>query len=163
MYEHLNNYRIQQLDISYIDQVMIIENDSFITPWPREIIIQEAINNKSFCRVSLDENNIVNGYCISLLIYDELHILKIAVHKNYRRMGIANDLINDAFHFFKNKGVLNAILEVRTSNDSAIKLYKKLGFQILRTRRNYYRSSGEDAFVMMLDLENYYQKVLSTT
>ena len=38
-------------------------------------------------------------------------------------------------------------LEVRVTNEAAISLYKKLGFEVTRTLNGYY-SDGEDAYVM---------------
>jgi ribosomal-protein-alanine N-acetyltransferase len=75
------------------------------------------------------------------------HIVSIAVMPQYRRKGVARTLINKALegmHFYKAK---QCFLEVRVTNDAAITLYKKLGFEITRTLNGYY-SDGEDAYVM---------------
>ena len=149
----MNGYKIQQLDlVHHVEQVMKIEREAFPNSWPKEIIEESTKRSKYFCRVSLDIE-VVNGFCISNLIYDEVHILQIAVHKDYRRRGIARDLLIDSFDFHKGIGVKRAILEVATSNYKALNLYKKMGFEIIRIRKNYYRSIEEDAFVMMLGME----------
>lgn len=162
MHKTDTSIRIEQLDIEFVDKVVEIENSSFKTPWPKQIFVSEIEKGKSFCRIALNRAQLA-GYCISNLILDELHILKIAVHENYRRAGIGKYLIEDAFDFYREIGAKNAILEVRVSNKSAINLYDKIGFKPLRVRKNYYQSTKEDALVMHMDLEGYYQKFLSTT
>jgi ribosomal-protein-alanine N-acetyltransferase len=75
------------------------------------------------------------------------HVVSIAVLPQYRRNGIAFMLINRAMEgmqFYKAK---QCFLEVRVTNDIAISLYKKLGFEVTRTINAYY-SDGEDAYVM---------------
>lgn len=162
MYESNNLVSIEQLNTELVDQVADIENYSFKTPWPKQIFLAEIERGNSFCRIAIIED-FVAGYCISNLIYDELHIFKIAVHQEHRRKGIGKYLLEDAFDFFKGRGAKNGILEVRVSNESAIKLYKKIGFKPLRIRKNYYQGTKEDALVMSIDLESWYQKLLSTT
>ncbi len=157
-----NSIFIEQLNTKQVDKVVDIENSSFKTPWPKQIFLAEIEKGKSFCRIALQED-IVAGYCISNLIFDELHIFKVAVHENHRRKGIAKYLLEDAFYFYKEKGAKNAILEVRVSNESAINLYKKIGFEALRVRKNYYQTTKEDALVMFINLDDYFQKFLSTT
>lgn len=154
---------IGQMDESFIENVLQIENTSFKTPWPRQIFLSELNKGKAFCRVASKNENAVAGYCISNLIYDELHILKVAVHEKFRRQGIGKLLIEDAIVFFRDKGAINIVLEVRVSNDSAIALYSKMGFKPVRIRKNYYQTTSEDALVMIMELEAYYQKLLSTT
>lgn len=154
---------IGQMDETLIEKVLEIENTSFKTPWPKQIFLSEIKKGKAFCRIASNNENSVAGYCVSNLIYDELHILKVAVHEKYRRKGIGKLLIEDAIVFFRDRGAVNVVLEVRVSNESAIALYNKMGFKPVRIRKNYYQTTKEDALVMMMQLEAYYQKLLSTT
>lgn len=82
------------------------------------------------------------------------HVVSIAVISEYRRMGVASSLMKEAI---KGLAVYNAnecFLEVRTSNESAIALYKKLGFDIVRTISHYYQD-GADAYVMARHLNDF--------
>lgn len=147
-------YRILELIPSDLDEIVEIENTSFKSPWHREIFEMGFKNKRSYNIVCKNEAFLVIGYCLSWIIYDEIHILKIAVHRDYRKNGIGTRLMNKTIDYFKSKGANHVVLEVRTDNDSAINLYEKFGFEHLRIRKNYYRETGEDALVMLLDLEN---------
>jgi [ribosomal protein S18]-alanine N-acetyltransferase len=142
--------RMQEDDIK---QILEIENVSFPTPWHREIFVLE-LNKPSTLQLVSKINDKVTGYIISWMMHDEIHILNVAVHPDFRRRGIAKRLINDVTEYFYPKGAKSIILEVRINNKSAQSLYHNLGFKTLRIRKKYYSDTGEDAIVMCLDLDN---------
>ena len=155
---------IKSVSPKYINQIVEIENDSFITPWPKQILADYVKKPGFFCNIAINgRDEEVAGYSISTLIYDEIHVFKIAVSRCHRRKGVAIELLSDTFNFYEKMGALSVILEVRTTNTPAIELYKKLGFEIIRTRKNYYGRGRGDAYVMGLALDRYYQKFLSAT
>jgi len=57
------------------------------------------------------------------------HIDNIAIHPDFRGQGLAQQLLNDVFLYYSERGALRFTLEVDTSNDAALKLYEKLGFR----------------------------------
>lgn len=76
------------------------------------------------------------------------HIISIAVLPEHRRMGIATALLTKALEMLKEEyRCSEAFLEVRVSNDPAISLYRRLGFEVVKILRGYY-VDGEDAYVM---------------
>ncbi|MEM2188130.1 MAG: ribosomal protein S18-alanine N-acetyltransferase [Nitrososphaerota archaeon] len=76
------------------------------------------------------------------------HIISIAVLPEHRRMGIATALLTKALEILKEEyRCSEAFLEVRVSNDPAISLYRRLGFEVVKISRGYY-VDGEDAYVM---------------
>jgi len=75
------------------------------------------------------------------------HVISIAVLPNHQQKGIGYALMREATQAMVNYKAKECYLEVRESNLPAVGLYKKLGFEIARTARNYY-ANGEDAFVM---------------
>jgi ribosomal-protein-alanine N-acetyltransferase len=75
------------------------------------------------------------------------HVVSIAVMPQARRRGVAQAVINKALEGMKYYKAKQIFLEVRVTNEPAISLYKKLGFEISRTINGYY-SDGEDAYVM---------------
>ena len=154
---------VKTLTQKHVDQVAEIESRSFVAPWPKQVLASHAEDPRFFCRVAADEDEEVAGYSISTLIHDEIHVFKIAVSDRHRRKGVAASLLSDTFDFYGQRGALSVILEVRTTNAAAVALYRKLGFEVIRTRENYYSATREDAFVMGVALERYYQKSLSTT
>jgi len=155
---------IKALSPKYINEIVKIENESFISPWPKQVLADYIKKSGFFCNIAINgSDEEVAGYSISTLIYDEIHVFKIAVASCHRRKGIAIELLSDTFNFYEKMGALSVILEVRTTNTPAITLYEKLGFEILRTRKNYYGGGRGDAYVMGLALDSYYQKFLSAT
>jgi len=79
------------------------------------------------------------------------HVISIAVLPTHHRKGIGYSLIREVTKAMVNYNAKECYLEVRESNLSAVYLYKKLGFETVRTLRNYY-ADGEDAFVMAIQL-----------
>lgn len=81
------------------------------------------------------------------------HVISIAVLPEHHRKGIGNQLIKKATRAMVNYKAKECYLEVRESNLPAIQLYKKLGFEVVRSIRNYY-ADGENALVMSLQFSN---------
>lgn len=79
------------------------------------------------------------------------HVVSIAVLAAHRRKGVAKALITKALDGMRYYKAKQGFLEVRVTNDGAIRLYKNLGFEITRTIPGYY-SDGEDAYVMTVKL-----------
>jgi ribosomal-protein-alanine N-acetyltransferase len=75
------------------------------------------------------------------------HVISIAVLSGHQKKGIGFALVQEAMQAMLSYKVKECYLEVRTSNSHAIELYKKLGFEVTRTIRDYY-ADGEDAFIM---------------
>jgi ribosomal-protein-alanine N-acetyltransferase len=75
------------------------------------------------------------------------HIVSVAVIPEYRRRGLGEGLVTKAMEGMRLYGAKQSYLEVRATNESAIDLYKKLGFDVTRTIHGYY-ADGEDAYVM---------------
>ena len=79
------------------------------------------------------------------------HVISIAVLPEHQQKGIAYSLMLEATQAMVNYNAKECYLEVRTSNMPAVGLYKKLGFEVARTLRNYY-ADGENAFLMSRNL-----------
>lgn len=79
------------------------------------------------------------------------HVVSIAVKETDRGKGVGKVLMEEAINGIVSRKSDEIYLEVRTSNNGAIKMYEKLNFQIKTKLRSYYRD-GEDAFLMALDL-----------
>ncbi len=75
------------------------------------------------------------------------HVVSIAVLPQSRHAGVAQSVINKALEGMRYYKAKQGFLEVRVTNEAAISLYKKLGFEVSRTINGYY-SDGEDAYVM---------------
>lgn len=75
------------------------------------------------------------------------HVVSVAVMPEHRRKGCGEALVCNAMEAMKLYGSKQCYLEVRVTNEQAVKLYKKLWFEVARTIHGYY-ADGEDAFVM---------------
>lgn len=82
----------------------------------------------------------------------DIHITNIAVVPAWQGKGIGSLLLNLLKAVGEKEAISSLTLEVRVSNDSAKKLYRKMGFEALRIKKNYYHGDGEDAIDMKLDL-----------
>ena len=78
------------------------------------------------------------------------HVVSVAVLPEYRRKGIGEGLVQESISGIKLKKSDELYLEVRCSNNEAVKLYEKLGFVIKQRLKAYYRD-GEDAFLMAIE------------
>jgi len=81
------------------------------------------------------------------------HVVSIAVINGHRSKGFGSALVNESINGVKIRQCSELYLEVRCSNNDAVKLYEKLGFSIIQRLKAYYRD-GEDAYVMAIDLAN---------
>ena len=151
--EKAAKYEIDAICFEDLDEILAIENVSFPSPWPKRIFEREIEAKNSYKRV-IRFSGAVIAYMVTWTIHDEVHILNIAVHPDFRKIGIGEMLLLDCLNYSKGNGMKYAILEVRTSNIAAIKLYEKIGFKTMRVRKKYYSDTGEDAFVMMYELES---------
>ena len=92
------------------------------------------------------ENRIV-GYACQTVLFEDAEILNIAVKKEDRREGLGKKLMLAMQEKAISLGAQKSFLEVRISNESALKLYRSLGYNDLSVRKKYYED-GEDALVM---------------
>ena len=94
--------------------------------------------------------SLIAGFFIYYNVLDEMHILDITVSKEIQSKGVGSLMLSTVIK--KNSeaaGIKYFFLEVRTSNITAINLYKKFGFKIFMLRKNYYEDNGEDALCMV--------------
>jgi len=80
------------------------------------------------------------------------HVVSIAVLEEFRKKGIGRTLVEESIKGVKIKKCDEFYLEVRCSNNEAVRLYEKLGFVIKQQLNAYYRD-GEDAFLMAIELD----------
>jgi ribosomal-protein-alanine N-acetyltransferase len=109
-------------------------------------VVGGKIVGYNMCRMEMGIGHIKRG------IVKQGHVVSIAVLPEYRRRGIATALMLRAMDSMKNKyGAAEVYLEVRVSNEPAIRLYEKLGFKKVKVLRGYYLD-GEDAYLMAREL-----------
>jgi len=143
-------FYLRRMEEKDIPSVLAIENVSFSNPW-RESTFLGEINNQSisfpYVVVHKDLDKVI-GYIIYWQIKAEVQISNIAIHPDFRRRGIAETILHQVIEELKRKGAEFITLEVRPSNTAALNLYRKLGFEILGIRKDYYTHPREHALVM---------------
>nr|WP_307992269.1 ribosomal protein S18-alanine N-acetyltransferase [uncultured Niameybacter sp.] len=134
-----------------IEAIYNIELESFSVPWSLESITKELANEMAYYVVA-EEDGQVLGYAGLWDVVGEGQITNIAVRPSGRRKGIGKKLVEGLMAYGKEKGLEVLILEVRQSNEAAIKLYTGAGFKDIGKRKNYYTKPTEDAILMALTL-----------
>jgi [ribosomal protein S18]-alanine N-acetyltransferase len=136
-----------------LDEILAIENDSFPLPWNRDHFHDELKSVHAFPLVAFDPDENIIGYICPRLLFDEGHILNVAVKRAYRGGGVGRLMVERVLRDCREGGADTISLEVRPSNHAAISLYRQLGFVETGKRRNYYEN-GEDALLMEYTFEN---------
>jgi [ribosomal protein S18]-alanine N-acetyltransferase len=143
---------IRKLKLRDLTAIEEIERQSYPTPWSRSMFAGELSKPSSICLGAIDvETNRLVGYLIISRYVDAWHVMNIAVANEFRRRGIATRLMDRLFEITSSDGRRGYTLEVRVSNDAAIRLYESLGFKARGLRRGYYTDNREDALIMWKD------------
>lgn len=135
-----------------LDAVLAIEESVFPTPWPRECFEREVEGGSPGLTWVAVSAGAVVGYIVAWEVADELHIGNLAVAPALRRSGVGTELVRRSLAAALESGAGFATLEVRASNEAAIRLYERFGFRPVAMMKRYYPDNGEDAIVMMAAL-----------
>lgn len=153
-------------------QLLILEvlGDSKNSGFPSgssEILTQNSL--VSNCPIFPPHENLVVGLGCVWSILEEAHITILAVHPNYQSQGLGQLLLYALLRDAKRCQLEWATLEVKPSNQAALSLYQKFGFQEAGRRRGYYKDTGEDALILWRNglqtaefeetLTNFYQQI----
>jgi [ribosomal protein S18]-alanine N-acetyltransferase len=137
---------IRQLTYADLPQVIAIERRAFPTPWSLAMFVLELSKPSGICLAALIEERLV-GYLVCSRYDTVWHLMNVAVDDRLRRQGIATTLLERLFEL-ADKPSEQYTLEVRTSNEDAIRLYERFGFRTAGRRRAYYHDNREDALIM---------------
>ena len=140
------------MDASHVDAIAELEKVCFHDPWSVNAITSELSNPLSLWVVAMDGDKLA-GYVGSQSVMGWADMMNIAVAPDFRRMGVAANLIDELVNRLKANQVNCLTLEVRASNEPAIALYQKFDFEQVRRRPNYYRNPKEDALILRKEWE----------
>ena len=145
------NVRIVPMSGEHLQALEKLEKICFSRPWSGNMLKEELENDCAAFLVAEDpQSGEVLGYAGLLVAADEGYITNVAVFPEYRRQGIAGELIKVFLRFARAHHLAFLTLEVRPSNAPAIALYEGFGFREAGRRRNYYDLPKEDALIMTL-------------
>lgn len=135
---------IRSCKMKDIPQILAIENRCFSDPWSEKLML-EYLELKN-AEIFVAEKEKIVGFLLISYCLDEGNIDNIAVLPEYQGMGIAKHMIENSVT--KLNFLSKLMLEVRSSNEPAISLYRKLGFRKDGIRKNYYKDPVEDGVLM---------------
>jgi [ribosomal protein S18]-alanine N-acetyltransferase len=139
--------RIRVLEMSDLDAIESIERRAYPTPWSRSMFASEIAKPTSICLGAFEGEELL-GYVINSRYVDAWHVMNVAVDPDRQRRGVATALLERLFELTSDDERRGYTLEVRVSNDGAIRLYERLGFESRGVRRGYYTDNREDALIM---------------
>jgi ribosomal-protein-alanine N-acetyltransferase len=145
-------YQLRMMSVDDIDTVMQIEKLAYPFPWTSGNF-HDCLKNSYYACVLEDKHDLI-GYAIMSMGAGEAHVLTICIHPKLQGGGLGRALLHSLEDVAKSNDVDMMLLEVRRSNQVAIKLYESMGFNELGSRKNYYPSHAgrEDAILMARQL-----------
>lgn len=168
-------FQIRPMESSDITQVAALEAKIFSRPWsaesfqkaltyPEQILLVAELEDAEFfmrgkqspCVAENGETDnhqsALCGYAVLYAAAGQADVSNIAVDPDYRGKKIGDALMKEMLCRAKDAGVSEVFLEVRVSNDPAIGLYRKYGFEQISVRKNYYDAPTEDALLMRAEI-----------
>ena len=127
-----------------------MERRCFHDAWTEEMLF-DTLRYPIYNCFLAEEGGQVCGYCCLIAVCEDAEVGNIAVDFPFRGRGIAKALMEKMHTCAKEKGATHCFLEVRVSNENAIALYKKFGYEPYGIRAKYYED-GEDALAMKREL-----------
>ncbi len=140
---------IVPMTADHLEELERLERICFSRPWSRKMLAEELDNECAAFLVAEDPGTKeVVGYAGLLVMADEGYITNVAVFPEYRRRGVAGQIIAVFDNFARGNRLAFLTLEVRPSNAAAIALYRSFGFEEVGRRKNYYDLPKEDALIL---------------
>ncbi len=141
---------VRKMEEKDIDSVTDLEAECFLDPWPKSQIEYEIKENPCSVVLVAEEDEKIVGYIDFMITFDSATINRVAVLPKHRNKGLGFRLLEEMKSICKEQEdeVAWITLEVRASNESAIRLYEKNGYEKITVKRKYYKD-GEDAIYMV--------------
>lgn len=144
----IHSFTVVPMKEEHIPAIARLEQLCFSEPWSEQGLLAELNNKTAYFYTALTPQGEVLGYAGAHLVLDEGYIANIAVFPPYRGQGIAQTLIKALQRLGDFQPLSFLTLEVRESNLPAIGLYKKMGFEAVGLRKNFYSRPTENALIM---------------
>lgn len=142
-------YHISPIQEKDFEQLFDIEQAAHLVPWSMGTLKNNM--GERYLNLKIECNDQIVGFAICQTVLDEATLFNIAIHPNYQGQKLGFTLLNALIEQLRNKGILTLWLEVRESNQNAIRLYEKLNFNEVDIRKNYYPTPNgkrENAVIM---------------
>ncbi len=133
------------------DELSNLDQKISPSPWPLSVFQQEFVQDYSRV-LGLRCNGALRAFLVLHFLHEHGHIIHFGVDPEWRRQGFGRLLLQASLDFLREQGVEYVFLEVRESNEKALSLYRKFGFQNIGLRERYYSDNHENALIMRLRL-----------
>ena len=143
----IEDLEIREMQSEDLDGVTDLEESCFSMPWKRADFEDILTRSDRIYLVAIYKGCLLGG-CMMSDIVGEGDISNVAVYEQYRGQRIADALLKAMFVLGMERGITDYTLEVRSQNQSAIKLYERNGFVTEGVRKNFYQKPTDDAFIM---------------
>ena len=143
------DFRIRRLVEDDLPQIMVIENESFSTPW-KENTFRALMRRSDTDLFTAEAAGRVQGYAAAWTVLDQSELGNVAVAPGARGRGLGGALVEAVIERVRQRGARELFLEVRQSNSAAQRIYRERGFVVVGRRKAYYSAPVEDALVMRL-------------
>ena len=143
---------VREMTEGDIKDIAQLEKECFSEPWSENSLRDELTNETARFYVLRDSENLL-GYIGANNICNEFYITNVAVNSKCRGKGYGKILVNHLIKQGEAERAFFITLEVRKSNENAIKLYEKCGFKLIGERKNFYSKPTEDALIYTYYIE----------
>lgn len=141
---------VRNMTTADLEEVVRIEELSFSQPWSRQSF-EDGLRRTENLFLVVEEDGAVRGYVDMYCCMGEGEITNVAVSPESRGRGLSSALMEACLEKAKALAIERIVLEVRVSNEAAIHLYEKYGFEKLGIRKGFYDFPKEDAYIMSLE------------
>ncbi|MFR8547898.1 MAG: ribosomal protein S18-alanine N-acetyltransferase [Lachnospiraceae bacterium] len=138
---------IEDMKTEDIEEVAQLEKEIFSIPWSSQGFLS-SLRQPDTLYLTVRAGGRLVGYCGLLQSFDEADITNVAVCSDFRARGIGRRMLEALMERGRERGIERYTLEVRVSNEPAIRLYHRLGFEDAGIRKNFYEKPSEDALIM---------------
>lgn len=150
----LSSLHFDRMQVNDLPEVLAIENDVYPHPWSRGNFLDSMYSGYETWTLRETAGPLA-GYFLMMLAVDEAHLLNISVRRDLHGKGVGRMQLDKVMEIGRNKRMESILLEVRPSNQRALTVYQRYGFEQIGVRKGYYPADGstrEDAIVMRIRL-----------
>lgn len=145
------DHMITEVGIESLDEIRKLECACFDYHWTEEQF-KLGLERHAFYIFGYVLKGLLVGYLAYSVVLDEMEVLNLGVHPDFRKQGIGRGLMQALLKQCRDIGVVKGLLDVKKSNMPAISLYESLGFKQVGVRKKYYPDTNEDALLYDLDI-----------
>ena len=153
--------RIRRVEASRIGDLIRIGEETKLSPWTANSYVEELKNPNAIILRLAGEDNSTLGFIVGRMVPGgeiemrlDAEIYNIAVGEEHQRRGYGQQLFDAFAGICHERRSSNIWLEVRESNQKALRFYEKNGFERVQSRSDFYDNPREHALLMRLVLKD---------